>query len=158
MQDPRIAVFVEEVDEATLEQLLDTWAAGAAWALYPKRPKPLSSHRWLSEIKPLNDIALLDSVRDIKREALQIFLSKTEDADQRKNGQGEVALVDGQVVWTSAPEDGNAIASALWSALNKKTRMDMKEVCRRPVAIDLLVMSLALPLLKVTTSEWLWLV
>ena len=163
LRDSRIAVVVDEEMGASdaLGQFLDTWAAGAAWALYPRRPPPLSSHRWLSNIESLNGIALLDLVHDIKREALQIFLSKTEDADQRNN-TGEVTVVDGQVVWTSTPEDGNASASALWAALNKKTRMDMKQVCRQPVGMELLILSLALaPMCKLNqvimhmdTDKW----
>ena len=163
LQDSRIAVFVDEEVGASdaMEQFLDTWAAGAAWALYPRRAKPLSSHRWLSNIESLNGIALLDLVHDIKREALQIFLSKTEEADQRNN-TGEVTVVDGQVVWTSTPEDGNASASALWAALNHKTRMDMIQVCREPVAMELLILSLALApmcklnrlLMQMDTDQW----
>ena len=163
LQDSRIAVFVDEEVGASdaMEQFLDTWAAGAAWALYQRRAKPLSSHRWLSDIESLNGIALLDLVHDIKREALQIFLSKTEEADQRNN-TGEVTVVDGQVVWTSTPEDGNASASALWAALNKKTRMDMIQVCREPVAMELLILSLALApmcklnqlLMQMDTNQW----
>ena len=119
LQESRIEIFIEEpCDDVDVDQLVNTWAIGASWALYPHATNVLSSHRWLTTIEPLEQMTLLDLFHGIKGEALHVFLAGMDDKPSK--GAHHVEYVEGQVVCTSAVEGESLSASDLWSALNKK--------------------------------------
>ena len=142
LTDSRIPLFIAEAPGVEEEAIIDSWSIGAAWALYPRRPKVLSISRWLYNIEPL--AAVLDTFHDLKREALQVFLARTARADKKDDTSTlRAAVVDGQVVLTS-PDAGEEIsASKLWAALNHQTRMDLKEVCARNTTPLMLILTLS---------------
>ena len=146
LQDQQIDVFFEDLDDgADVEAAVRSWSIGASWCIYQGSTGILQSGRWVRNISPLLSLTLLDFCHDIRREAISICLAGMEK-DKKSNGQDVRAkYVDGAVVITSAVDDCESIpASALWSALNTQTRMDMKAVAQRNTSLEEMILCIAL--------------
>ena len=137
-----IDVFLDEDCAGKVDEILNAWSISASWSLMPAAVQIWSTHRWITNDGPLRKITLLDSVHSIKRGALQIYLSKNAEKENRE-GAPTARMVDGQIVLCNAPDD-TITASQIWCALNAKTRMDMRQVARQPTCAEQLIMCVAI--------------
>ena len=146
-----IDVFLADIPEDAVSAALDEWSEGAAAVLYRHKAEIVSTHRWLKSIQPIKEVTLMDATHDVRREALQLFL-KISAATTQDTKHNQIVLVDGQPVFLGAhaQEDAEQMtSSALWSALNAKTRMDAKEHARTNAFAEEMLMSIILePLVK----------
>ena len=138
----QIDVFLPEMETDKVQPWLSDWADRASWALYPAALSTLQLGRWSKNIDPFKGQTLLDAVHRIKNPALTDYLERS--GKSKSETAKSVAIVDGMPVFTALPH-GEASQSALWAAMNQKTRVD----CRKLAGMDLLTESM---LLSVTAT------
>ena len=142
LQSSEIDVFLF-VPEDKLDEALTYWSEGAAWALYPKALEPFSKNRWATNMKSMEKHVLLDAVHTIKNPAINLYLAEVKNRDSAKPNVGNVAIVDGVPVFTNIPDNVEATASALWAALNHKSRVDSKQLAQEDYLMEEFILLLA---------------